>query len=61
MHFVYCIWIYKTQLPSITPKEITEIQIIPFIIASKILRNKFKQGVEGSTYANIEDTHERNV
>ena len=28
MHFVYCIWIYKTKLPFHTPKQITEIQII---------------------------------
>ena len=45
------------------PKEMTEIQIIPIIIASKnkILRNKFKECVERSMYANIQDTHERNV
>ena len=62
MHFVYCIWIYKTQLPSHTQKQITEIPIIPFTIASKkIHRNKFKQGVERSMYENIQDTHDRNV
>ena len=40
MHFVYCISIYKTQLPIHTPKHITEIQIITFTIAlkNKILR-----------------------
>ena len=32
-HFVCCIWIYKTQLPIHTPKQITETQIIPFRIA----------------------------
>ena len=63
MHFVYCIWIYKTQLPIHTSKQITEIKIIPFTIASKnkILRNIFKQGVERSMYENIQDTYERNV
>ena len=63
MHLVYCIWIYKTQLPSHTQKQITEIQIIPFTIASKkkIHRNKFKQGVERSMYENIQEMHERNV
>ena len=60
MHFVYCIWIYKTHLPIHTPKHITEIQIIPFTIASKnkILKNILKQGVERSMYENIQDTHE---
>ena len=60
MHFVYCIWIYKTQLPIHTPKQFTETQIIPFRIASKnkILRNIFKQGVERSMYKNIQGTHE---
>ena len=27
----------------------------------KIVRNKFKQGVERSMYENIQETHERNV
>ena len=35
MHFVYCIWIYKIQLPIHTAKEIIETPIIPFSTASK--------------------------
>ena len=36
MHFVYCIWIYKTQLPIHTSKQITEIQIIHLQLHRKI-------------------------